>query len=363
MPGIDTCALRVAVIGLPPLATAGGWGPVLAGSEPSGLGEIGIGDRARLTVCVAIGLALALLLAGIASASSGAVRGSRGASGNPATDKLSLILARGTIVLATDPAYPPQSYQVKGAKRLARTKCAENQFTGNQIAGYDADTSKLVAKSLGVEPCFVAPPWSAMVGGHWGDRWDLAIASIGITYERMAGLYYTQPYSAEAERFFVRKGAPYTSVSQLAGKRLGGCTGCFAEYYIERTLKLPGQPLAYRVKNGTFVGYAVERNGLVDVARGKLPAFLCGVAVGARAINEGLRLRVLGGDQYLAYLSGAVDRFSGLSQVAFTAKVNDIIRRLHERGTLRRLSLHYFHTDFASPAAHFDIASVRQDVR
>jgi len=36
----------------------------------------------------------------------------------------------------TDPAYPPQSYLVKSAKRLASTKCAANQMTANQMAGY-----------------------------------------------------------------------------------------------------------------------------------------------------------------------------------------------------------------------------------
>ena len=73
-------------------------------------------------------------------------------SGDPSTDKLAQVLSRGTLVMSTDPAYAPQSYRVKGAKRLAQTKCAENQFTANQMAGYDADTSKLVARGLGVEP-------------------------------------------------------------------------------------------------------------------------------------------------------------------------------------------------------------------
>jgi ABC-type amino acid transport substrate-binding protein len=305
---------------------------------------------------VAVALAAALVVV----ASSGL--GSRRASGDPSSDKLAQILARGTVIMATDPAYPPQSYQVKGAKRLAHTNCSPNQLTGNQMAGYDADTSKLVAKGLGVEPCFVAPTWSEMISGHWGDRWDIAFVSMGITYERMTRVYFTQPYSAEAERFFVSKSSRYSSVAQLSGKRLGGCGGCFAQYYIQRTLKLPGQRLTYRVRNATFVGYDVERNGLVDVARGKLDAFLCGVAVGAKAIKEGLSLRVLGGDQYVAFLSGAIDRYSGYHVRDFAARVNEIVARLHANGTLRRLSLHYFHTDFAAKASTFDIAGLHQPI-
>jgi len=314
----------------------------------------------RAAVAVALALATALLLASAGWSRPAALRGT---TGDPSTDKLAQILARGTLILATDPAYPPQSYLVKGAKRLAHTKCAANQLTANQMAGYDADTSKLVAKALGVEPCFVTPTWSEEISGHWNDRWDIAFVSMGITYKRMQGLYFTQPYAAEAERFFVRKDAPFTSVSQLSGKRLGGCVGCFAQYYIQRTLRLPGQAVRFRVDHATFVGYDVERNGLATVAKGRLDAFLCGVAVGGKAIREGLPLRVLGGDQYVAYLSGAIDRFSGLNVAAFAARVDAIVDKLLAEGTLRRLSRHYFDTDFATQASRFDVASLRQHVR
>ena len=310
----------------------------------------------RLRSAPAVAVVAATLLA--AGTPAGAAR----PTADPATDKLAQVLARGTLILSTDPAYPPQSYRVKGAKRLADTKCAANQLTGNQMAGYDADTSKLVAQGLGVEPCFVTPTWSEQISGHWGDRWDIAFASIGITRERMTRLYYTRPYSAEAERFFVRRNSTVKTVQQLSGKRLGGCGGCFAQNYIQRTLDLPGQSVRFLVEHATFVGYDVERNGLADVAHGKLDAFLCGVAVGGKAIAEGLALKSVGADTYVAYLSGAVDRSSGLSVSAFIEKVDAIIARLHAQGTLRRLALKYFRTDFATRASHFDVSRLAQKI-
>jgi ABC-type amino acid transport substrate-binding protein len=288
---------------------------------------------------------------------------SAGVRADPSTDELAHVLARGTLIMATDPAYPPQSYLVKRAKRTVQTKCAANQLTGNQMAGYDADVSKLVAKGLGVEPCFVTPTWSELISGHWNDRWDVAFASIGILRDRMARLWFTRPYSAEAERFYVRKDSPYTTVEQLSGKRLGGCGGCAAQAYIQRTLALPGQHIRFRVGHATFVGYDVEANGLADVGRGKLDAFLCGVAVGAKAIRAGVPLRALGGDQYLPVLSGAVDRFSGLRSADFVSRMNAIIGRLQASGMLRRLSLHYFGVDFATRASTFDISRIGQHVR
>ena len=62
------------------------------------------------------------------------------------------------------------------------------------MAGYDADTGKLVAKALGVEPCFVTPTWSEIISGHWNDQWDISYGSGAINSERMTRLYFTQPY-------------------------------------------------------------------------------------------------------------------------------------------------------------------------
>jgi len=208
----------------------------------------------------------------------------------------------------------------------------------------------------------VTPTWSEQISGHWNDRWDISFASIGITSERMTRLYYTVPYSAEAERFFVRADSAVKSVGQLSGKRLGGCGGCFAQSYIQRNLDLPGEKVRFLVDHATFVGYDVESNGLKDVARGKLDAFLCGVAVGGKAIAEGVRLKAVGDDQYVAYIAGAVDRSSGLKVAAFIAKVDGIVRGLHSQGTLRRLSLKYFHTDFATRASHFQVARLGQKI-
>ena len=106
-----------------------------------------------------VAFALIVVAGVLVGAGWGQTVGSGGVAADPSSDKLAQVQARGTLIMATDPAYPPQSFLVKSAKRLATTKCAANQFTGNQISGYDADVSKLVAKRLGVEACFVAPTW------------------------------------------------------------------------------------------------------------------------------------------------------------------------------------------------------------
>jgi polar amino acid transport system substrate-binding protein len=293
--------------------------------------------------------------------SSAAASGTR--QGDPATDKLAQIKARGTLILFTDPKYPPQSFEVKGAKRAASTKCAANELTAAEMAGYDADTSKLVAKALGVEPCFVSPSWTEVTAGNWGDRWDLAYGSGAIEFSRMKDLYVTQPYYSTPTNFFVPASSKAKSPSDLSGKKVGACTGCTMEKYLTGTLELPGPKLPELVKDPVLVTFDTEVPGLAATAKGKVAGFLCSEPVGTEAIAKGARLRKLSQPAYYSNKTGYVDKQSGLAVGPFVARVNEIIEGLHADGTLSRLSMKYFGKDYAAQAARFDLSAIDQHVQ
>ena len=317
------------------------------------------GAHRALLIFFVAGLALAVCGAASASSASG---GRARAGGDPTVDKLAQILARGTIVLSTDPAYQPQSWQVKGAKRLAGTKCSENQMTANQMTGYDVDTGKLVAKGLGVEACFVAPTWTEITAGQWGDRWDLAYGSGAINTDRMQRLWMTTPYRSEPQRYFVQKKSPYRSPADLAHKKIGVCDSCTVEFYLRGALKIPGLPLKVDVKQPKVVVYAEEPPGLRDLDRGKIDAYLAAEAVGMEAIHQGEKLRPLPGAAFTMYLTGFLDKSSALSQAAFAAKVDQIVSKAQRSGALKALSLKYFGKDYATHAADYDVGKLHQKI-
>ncbi|HET6507505.1 MAG TPA: transporter substrate-binding domain-containing protein [Baekduia sp.] len=281
---------------------------------------------------------------------------------NPATDKLAQIAARGTLVLSTDPLYPPQSFAVKGSKRAASTKCAENQLTASQISGYDADTGKLVARRLGVEPCFVVPTWTQITAGNWADRWDIAYGSGAINTDRMKHLWMTQPYRVEPQRFFVRKGSPYRVPSDLDGKRIGVCSGCTVEFYLKGVLAIPGTELAKKVDAPRIVEFEVEPPGLKALSVGKLDGFLTAEAVGEEAIKQGRPLRALDDVAFTMPLTGFVDKSSGLAVKPFIDRVDAIVSGLLSDGTMSKLSVKYFGKDYAAAAKGFDMGSIGQQV-
>jgi polar amino acid transport system substrate-binding protein len=312
---------------------------------------------------MAASMALAACSGASATSSTSAASAAESVAGDPAHDKLAQVLARGTLVLSTDLAYPPQSEQVKGAARATDTKCQPTQLTAAQVSGYDADTGKLVAGKLGVEPCFVTPQWSEIVSGSWADRWDIAWGSGAINGDRMTRLWMSQPYRSEPSRFFVKADSPYTKASELGGKTIGVCSGCTHELYLKRTLVLPGIDFTYQVENPKIAGFDVETPGLKAVADGKIDAFLCAETEGQNAIDSGLPLRALDPPAFTSMLTGFVDKSSGLSDAAFVAKVNEIIQGLHADGTLKALSEKIYGADYATKAGQFDLTTIGQDVK
>ena len=278
-------------------------------------------------------------------------------------DELAKIRARGTLLLPTDPAYPPSSFAVEGAARSAGTTCNSDELTRAELDGYDVAVGNLIADAIGVEPCYVVPTWNEMLAGHWADRWDIAFASIGVEQDRMAELYFTKPYIGSPERLWVRNDDAAQQMSDLDGKRIGVCTACWADLYLQKKLSVPGMQIDFKVDGAQIVGYAVEVSGLQDVVDGKLDAFLCADTVAQGLIDSGAPLRGIEPAAYIGIPAGAIDKSSGLTEKPLYDLVNDTLAARFADGTLKGLSMKYFGHDYATAAAGIDPAGFGQDVR
>ena len=160
---------------------------------------------------------------------------------DPQTDKLAEILAQGRIVIASQTNYPPWSDLKSGAIRNADTKCTPNEYTADELTGFDVDVAVEVARRLGVEPCFVTPPRTLVFSGNWGDAWDLGLGSITITTDRAKVLYFSQPYKTVPSVFYVNNNnTAFSNISDLSGKRIGACAGCVQESYLQGSLRFTG---------------------------------------------------------------------------------------------------------------------------
>lgn len=276
-------------------------------------------------------------------------------------DLLSKILARGTIVVATDPAYPPQSELIPNARRAENSKCAPNEYTAAELQGFDISTAVQIANRLGVEPCFVTPQWGQLIVGNWDGRWDISVGSMAITPDRLSVLYFSQPYYGTPAAFFVHKdNNSISSAADLAGKKIGVCTGCTYDAYLQGSLEIPGQKIDFLVKNPKVFGYNVDTPALQDLALGdgvKLDAVLTAVQTGLQFIESGGAIKQVGDPVFTEYLAVAMDKQGNLSSVALALKITEIIQQMHADGTLSKLSIEYYGGDYATSVSKIDIYS------
>ena len=312
------------------------------------------------------GVGRALILTTVAilvvACSAGTAAAPASPSGDPTKDKLAQVLARGTLVGYAELDYPPQSIAVAGATRATNTKCLPSQITAQEVTGFDVETTKLIAKKLGVEACFVQPTWAEVTSGNWGDRFDIVYGSGAINAKRMTHLWMTQPYYYVPQRFVVKKDSPYQKPSDLDGKRIGTCTSCTVESYLKGTLQIPGIELIQKVKGPKLVGYETEGPGLLALAANEIDAFLTAEPVGLQAIKDGKPFRLLDEAAFSMYPSGFVDKGSRLSVKSLVDRVDEIMNAAHTDGTMKAMSMQWFGTDYTTSAAAFDLSKLDQQI-
>lgn len=279
-------------------------------------------------------------------------------------DKLAEIKARGTLVIATDADYAPQSKLIKNTLPNAGTKCEPTQYTADQFTGFDVDVAVEIARHLGVEPCFVTPPWSQLVAGNWGDNWDIHVGSVAITFERMEVLYFSQPYYATPTVLLIHQdNTTFENPEDLSGKRVGVCVGCTFEEYLRGTLKMPGEEIVYRIQNAQMVGYETEEPAINDLSAGdgvELDAIITILPIAKQAITSGKPVKILGEPLLFAYASVTMDRSSHRNVESLLNEINLVIKDIHASGVLKQLSENHQGQDLTLEAARFDLSSLNQ---
>ena len=279
-------------------------------------------------------------------------------------DKLAEILARGTLIIATDANYAPQSMLLTDAMPGPNTLCEPTQYTANQFTGFDVAVAIEIARGLGVEPCFVTPPWSQLVAGKWGDNWDIHVGSVAITFARMRDLYFSQPYYATPTIILVHQDNTTFKVPEdLSGKRIGVCVGCTFEEYLKGTLQIPGENIEFRIRNPKIVAYETEEPAIEDLSLGdgvELDAVITILPLAKQAIASGKPVKMLSEPILFAYAAVTMDRASRRDVSSLLESITDIIQEMHSNGTLKHLSVKYQGQDLTQEAARFDLSSLDQ---
>ncbi|HSY29478.1 MAG TPA: ABC transporter substrate-binding protein, partial [Burkholderiaceae bacterium] len=132
---------------------------------------------------------------------------------------LDQIKADGKIIVATEGAYPPFNY-----------------YQADKLSGFEIDLAEAIAKKMGVKIEWKALAFDSLLVGLGQDRWDLVMASFGITDERAKAVTFTAPQYCSGG-VIVSKDPAISNAKSLAGKVVAVQIGTT---YFENLKKVPG---------------------------------------------------------------------------------------------------------------------------
>lgn len=243
---------------------------------------------------------------------------------------LDRVMKSKTLVMSTDPAYPPQSFQKPDGS----------------FDGFDVAVGREIAKRLGAELKLVTPAWDIITAGNWGGRWDISVGSMTVTEERAKVLIFPAIYYYTPAVFAVQKdNKTIKKIADFNGKKIGVCGGCTYESYLAGKLQMVNAPsFKYLVKTGEVKTYETDTNAFDDLKIGdgkRLDAVLSAQPTIQEAIKGGYPMKIVGDPVYYEPLAVGIDK----GDDAFAAKIKETIAAMHKDGTLSKLSQKYYGAD------------------
>ena len=241
------------------------------------------------------------------------------------------ITARGTVLVASDPGWPPFSWR----------------DANGTWSGFDVDVANEFARRLGVKAAFVDPPWDQQTAGHWNGKWDVCVCSMTPTVERAKNLDFPAVYYWAPVNLAVNKSnTAATAPGDLSGKRIGILTPSTYELYLRhQPMGVDGMlPVTYMIDNPVIVNYESDGAAFDAISKGvDIDATMNYLPVLMYEIKHGRPLRIIGIP--LFYVSDAVAIDKGDPE--FSALVKKIVGEMKDDGTLASTSLKWFQFDFS----------------
>ena len=190
----------------------------------------------------------AVLRAGLAgAAASGAtIAGLRAAL---ADGTLADVKKRGELVIATEMQFPPFDISDNG-----------------EYKGVDRDLIDAVGQELGVKVKYLDLPWTSILPGLEAKKFDLCIAPVTITKERMKRYLFTVPIADATAALMKRANdSTITKPEDIAGKTVGGQKGTSQLAQLKEFAAKLSKPV--EVKE-----YVDNNQSYADLAAGRLDA-------------------------------------------------------------------------------------------
>ena len=265
----------------------------------------------------------AALRGGVAAiaASGGLLVATRGAL---ADDTLADVKKRGELVTATEMQFPPFDISDNGVYK-----------------GVDRELIDAVAKELRVKVKYIDLPWTSVLPGLEAKKFDLVIAPVTITKERMKRYAFSVPI-ADATAALMKRADDKSIMKpeDIAGKTVGGQKGTSQVEQLKAfAAKLP-KPVEVKEYVDNNQSYADLAAGRIDAAVNSLPNLA--YAAGQRPDSFALVLPPFGQPTYFSWVGRLEDK-------SLLDAINAAIVKLDDDGTMASIQKKWFGQTVALP--------------
>ena len=227
------------------------------------------------------------------------------------------IKKEGKIVAASEGAFPPFNF-----------------FEGKKVVGFEIDVGDELAKRMGVQIEWKSLAFDALLAGLQQDRWDMVIASFGITPERQKAVDFTDPHYCTGGVIISKAGKVKTQ-QDLQGKVVVVQTGTT---YLENVKKLKG---VKTVKN-----FPKDTDARSAVVAGRADAWVTDKFVAKEALEKDKKAGLVMGDfLFVEQVATAVKK----DNKSLTDAINKALAEMMADGTYEKLSKKYFGEDIRCP--------------
>jgi polar amino acid transport system substrate-binding protein len=234
-----------------------------------------------------------------------------------ADDTLADVKKRGELVIATEMQFPPFDISDNGTYK-----------------GVDRELIDAVGKELGVKVSYLDLPWTSILPGLDAKKFDLCIAPVTITMERMKRYLFTVPI-ADATAALMKR-ADDKSIAKpedIAGKRVGGQKGTSQLGQLKAFSAKLSKPVEIKEYVDNNQSYADLAAGRIDASVNSLPNLA--YAAAQRSDTFAMVLPPFGQPTYFSWVGRLDDK-------TLVDAINAALIKLENDGTMATIQKKWF---------------------
>lgn len=207
--------------------------------------------------------------------------------------------------------------------------------SAGQLTGWDVDIANALCEAMKAQCEIIAQEWDGIIPGLTAKKYDMIVASMGVTEKRKKQVAFTKKYKNTSSQFVAKRGTiTDTSPAALAGKRIGVQRGSIQDEF-----------LTQNYANAEIVRYDKTTDVEMDLAAGRIDLLLANKVtsqLGFLASPDGADYELVGAE----YTGGILGDGNAIAlrkeDTQLLNEVNTALDTIMANGTYDKITSKYF---------------------